>query len=388
MLSRRAMYPAPGFFGTRRAILSVVVACLFAGAEYSAGADPTVEEILRAWSDRRNQIESLDCEYHIEESRIGDLGVPRLLRPRAEQTTNAEVAPPVLSLRGTVTFRISGPKVVASIEWEPTGPGMTFPLNLQRDTRAFDGSINRELRLSPLLHMGHIYPSDSVDRHLTDLRLLAGVWLAIEPLYYLERFGLVTSMTIRNSWTNADGEEIVEVVVPGRDLEWCKVIQLNLRRAYLPIDVRTERNGRVTSSLSLTYTENEQIGWALHEWEDQRFDERPNPFRSRRCQIVRFDVNTPVPDDSFTIEFPEGTHIARYAGPGRQGDEKYFIASEDGQLVSIPSTQYRRTDVDAARPSRTNPSRLALVISLVLLFAVTAVYAYYRRRAQTAEVLE
>ena len=344
MAFQRAMYPAPGFSWACQAALSVAAACLFVGSGQSAGAEPTVEEILRAWSDRRDQVESLDCEWHVEEYRVGD-DMPILARLLGGQTAATDDPPPVRSLRRSVTFRISGSKFFASIEREPTGPEMSFPGNIQRAVRAFDGSTNRELTLSPLLNTGNIYPSDSVDGRLTNLREFAGVWMAIEPRAYLQRLGFVPSqMTIRNRWTNADGEEIVEVVVPRGNPEWRMTIQLNRWHGYLPIDAREDRNGEVRSSLSLTYAPNEQMGWSLQEWEDHLFDRSGDPSGSRRCQVVRFDVNTPVPEDSFTIEFPEGAHVARYAGPGREGDEEYFIVGEDGELRSIPRSQYRRVE--------------------------------------------
>ena len=360
----------------------LVGAFFFAAIARPAAAEETLDDILRLWEERRAKIESLHCEWYAEGYRVGEAGLSRLFG-RAKQTTTTEDSPPVHSHRGAVTFRISGSKFFASIEREPTGPELSFPGNIQREVFAFDGSTNRELSLSPLLHTGEIHPSNAVDWRFTNRRDFAGLWMAIEPLSYVGRLGFVPSqMTIRNRWTNADGEEIVEVVVPGHNPERRMTIQLDRSRKYLPIDAREDRNEELRSSLSLTYAPNEEIGWSLQEWEDHLFDQSANPSLSRRCQVVRFDVNTPVPDYSFTIDFPEGTHVVRYAGPARAGDEEYFIAGEDDELTSIPRSQYRRIDVDADMPSRTNRWPLALITTLVVVFAVTAIYAYNRRKVK------
>ena len=122
-------------------------------------------------------------------------------------------------------------------------------------------------------------------------------------------------------------------------------MHLNGSRGFIPISLRTELRGQTYRTLSLEYSQHERLGWVPRTWEDHSlFDEDGKPSTTLRCEVLQFEINVPLEERIFTIEFPEGAHAARFAGPGREGDEEYFIAGADGELSGIPRSQYRRVE--------------------------------------------
>ena len=365
----------------RRWWFPLVGAFFFAAVARPAAAEETLDDILRFWEERRAKIESLHCEWYVEEYRPPWRGID-------DGSDDSEPpAEPALALKGTTRFVIDGEKMAYTVEPEWLDPERT---RLGGRLRAvYDGSVTRDIVISehiPRL-LGYIQPQrDEV--FVTYVRNRA-FWLSLDPIVFLDPMilvdpqrtdaDLVERMSIRRRWTDGEGTRYLEIVVPLSELSE-KTLYVDLSRSGLPIRAERRLAGHLMVVISKEYMRDPEIGWRVARWSKSSFSgsgERRRTNYTYHCEVARFEVNRPVPEDAFDFVFPEGAHVGAM---DEEGEAAFFVALADGALRPISSDEFGRID-DAAPPEVSRMGRLGIVLVVVgALSGVTFLMVKRRRR--------
>ncbi len=120
--------------------------------------------------------------------------------------------------------------------------------------------------------------------------------------------------------------------------------------------------GQVRDQIDVTYRRHDEYGWLPDHWTVSSFEQNGAPLAIQSCKLTKVRINPSIPESTFELKFPEGTHIV---GDGAVE----FQAGKEGELLPL------------IRPARSGSSSpLPYAVGLGLLIVSILVLMKRKRR--------
>ncbi len=175
-----------------------------------------------------------------------------------------------------------------------------------RDTH--DGKNRLQLKLPNKqrdTHYGRIYPPN-VQNHTLSLAY-------VEPILQWHRLPVSDqqvdklNLSAQDARIAVDGVKCVVVNELRRNLTG--TFYLDPDRDFLLVRYVLKNGDRVARQTDFEYSADEDIGWALNGWTMQWFYNQGELSASTRATVRESEINSDLPAEEFTIDFPAGTFI-------------------------------------------------------------------------------
>lgn len=195
---------------------------------------------------------------------------------------------------------------------EQSTPGVTV---YQSFRGAFDGQKNSVLYLDGKAPRGVLskkgVPEDVLAKHI-DLTAVRH-WLA--PADILRGTGGFTgNISVEEQLVETDGVRCRRFRLKGSQFSRDGVIDCDPERGWVPICIKSWREGKPVTSLTIKYEDRENKTALVKAWEFSLYDEHGKLEERRRGVVRECQVNCDVDDSRFSIELPIGTPVSEKVG--------------------------------------------------------------------------
>jgi hypothetical protein len=194
----------------------------------------------------------------------------------------------------------------------------------------FDGQAVRQLFVyqNDRPH-GAVYLDESSKEQLGQLSMQSSVTtltLIYRPTQFLDLTGAnADALSIRQSVSPPPPDGITSVAFAAPNNPIVYYIWTDPQRNYLPVRWLRLQLGIVNYDESIEYRE-DRSSWLPAKWRSKLF-KKSKLVGTRDTTVTDGGINLPLEDDSFKIEFPQGTEVNEYKG----GTERTYFVPENGQ---------------------------------------------------------
>jgi hypothetical protein len=339
------------------------------------GPPVTTEVVLQAWQDRAARVKAFDVSW------AGTMYTLDVNHEAAGAGTTADGAPkpppnanfPIemrlaLDDRGRARFEYAGKT------WASRKNAMVDEVTID----LYDGKQRKtffqdEAKGFPSYHLSAAASAEFV-RHVR----LVPLRLALRPLD--PRVGCFTAgeLTLTDQQGMVDGKACLVLKHP-RGTVW-----VDPARQFIPVRYFAVDQGKVTRQLEIDYDPDGVAGFLPKAWKDVRLLPAGVVEDSVTATVTKTALNRPLPDDTFEVQYPEGTWVRNY-----DTGERYIQRKHDKR--PIPPGEYDGKNYEQLLHSEPPGSlwrgrwlRLVVINVVVIGVVVGALYSYRRiRRRQT-----
>jgi hypothetical protein len=146
------------------------------------------------------------------------------------------------------------------------------------------------------------------------------------------------------------------------------IVRVDPERGYrIQSFERWEKEGVLRQEITLSYRDNDKVGWHLENWRTSLF-RSGDPVIVVTGEVAEAIINEPVSESLFEPVFPVGTHVRKFGEP--------FIQGPDGKLRPMKEEEYGKIPV-LKSTHRIRGMPIVLTIGVVAILAL-AVYQRHR----------
>jgi hypothetical protein len=361
--------------------LSAIACVLCSSSAVANGADasqpPIVQEIISAWERRQADIGTAEFAWTTE--RTDRKGSVSESRPPTKTK-----GPPVPSVDSTYSSQDAVWFDGRRVRWEHDGPrrfssldppdGRLIPM---KQVSVFDGVRSRQYQFPTI----DVPESDRVIKQgyaLKDVALPIQQSLISKPVFTFIRpfdraFGGVDKTSLRFVRREESTNGARHVVLERRfgaggpvERYWVDPQVAHGMVRYAAED----GSGKLFCQVDVTWRLDTPHGWLPDAWTIASFGPSGAATFAESCKVTRFRLNAPMPDDTFDIQFPEGTRV--FADNG-----KNFLAREGGDLQLLPGGP---AQVPARR--RLSGTSWTLMVAASTALTLLGVLLWLRRKSR------
>jgi hypothetical protein len=304
----------------------------------------TLEEILDAWQNYDSSLETARFKCAIERTESRELfpkpiGVPAIPGPVDDDTE------PVAQ-KLELSVNISGEKVAYTRRgefWEED----QLQLVQREQSFGFDGRQNWKFlgkAADPrMVDLGKIERGEDVQASILDHIEMQAIWVACSPVDFFKHCKFkVSEIQIAEKSEVHNGMNLMKLSLPPRNLrfgveaivdEIPPIVRVDPERGYRVRSFEIGRkDGSVRLEITLSYNDNDKVGWRLDNWRTGLYSESGDPRVVVAGKVVEAIINEPVCDSLFRPVFPVGTHVRKFGKP--------FIQGPDGKLQPIKEEEF------------------------------------------------
>ncbi len=303
---------------------------LMAAAFVDVTSAVTIEQIEQAWKSHTEKIRSLDCRYEQEITEtVGNdpFGFGEGAKDDSPERLVTQQRTVQLLLEAAERFALRS----EGERWH----GEKQDVVIRNSYWASNGRQSSTLLDGPGIAMpiGEVFipprePGESVFNNTWYQALV----LSIKPVEQLRSADhTLKAMTLDENACLYEGAECKLLRIPRSNGEFSE-ITVDPRVDYLPVRFVALVRGKPYYRHVLTYQEDPEAGWILAKSQTELYAGANQKIHcSIRNRLKAIEVNRDVPDESFAIKFPVGTHIGKFI----DGERTFFIQRQPNVQVEI-----------------------------------------------------
>ncbi len=322
-----AFGPVAMLFFSAVAVIDFIAHVSAQGTQSSDQLAALRHEAEAAWNQRTNAIKSLTLKAEYAAFTKGRGNVP--LEPQGPFSDGRPKEDRVLKTKLEYTYEHGKAAVTRSgpvIDWGD--PERT----LQQVFHAtFDGALNASLIQQEKIVSGSIEKKGVANGYITQNAELLAVNLWLQPQVVLHDVGWsFKSMSVEENTVDVEGIRCRRLRVPRGTPNWTSAIDCDAEKGWIPVQWQTWLEGKLTMNLSIKYGDGKKTEPTVKEWVYSSYGKDGEIEHSRNAKVTKFEVNTDIDDNSFTIQFPIGARVSE-----RVGDERRHYIQQSGGLKPL-----------------------------------------------------
>jgi hypothetical protein len=162
-----------------------------------------------------------------------------------------------------------------------------------------------------------------------------------------------------------------------------RAVWVDPTREFLPVRYYEFQKGKTVVSIEIKYQANANFGWVPSSWREVCSTPDGNVFLSVNASVTAYDINVPISDKDFDIQYPTGTLVHDYIT-----NEEYIIRAGGTRRPILPGelteTNYQELlHSDPPGTPRHFWFRPLFLVAAGLLVAIVAGTVFYRRSARS-----
>lgn len=355
----------------RIVVVSSLVLSITCGLKVARGGG--AEAVIRAWGDRQARVESFDVSWTgtlFQKVDNGETGTPGQgggegIKPPSNHSfaTGMRFA---ADGKGRVRFDYQGQT------WS-SQQGAFIPEML---TDVFDGRVRKSFFPEGKVGFPNAHISTGSARETGRRVQTLPIRLIYRPFdSALGEFDS-TKLVLTEAQGVAEGRPCLILESEGH------AVWVDGGKAYVPVRWFEYRRGAVFQSLEMNYQKDDQGGWSPSGWKYTRLCPSGEISESLTATVTSARINSHIPDETFEIQYPDGTWVKNYDTHERyilrgKGDRRPVL---DGEFDGTNYQQLLHSDPPGGGRGRWFWTLLAA--NITLLIAIVAVGFYYRRRVR------
>ena len=309
--------------------ISVVGKC------HSAGAIPGVssDDVWKAWSSRSTEISSVNVSYSLTEV-ISPQEAPQPLQGNPFE----EFTPPnEAELTKHLTFALSGNRIALRMRGDAIR--QNGELGARTNTTVFNGKVYKTLVESELMPLGSFDRRGRAGDQVTRNYYQNALWLWCNPIQLMEKVVWdIKRMRLNGVPTIIDGVECARFSVPRKSPGWLSYVYVDLSAAHLPRRWEVLYKGKLLDKLTIQYQKDPSGIAYVSQWSSVRYSSAGKLEAMCLAKVEKCELNKPIDDNVFELDFPMGTHLYEELGDSR----RYYIQEASG-MREIKETEYGAT---------------------------------------------
>jgi hypothetical protein len=160
----------------------------------------------------------------------------------------------------------------------------------------------------------------------------------------------------------------------GQDLE--NRVWVDPARDYVPVRWYEVYRGTTTVSIEIKYSSDPQYGWVPTSWNYAYLLPKGEVRESISCKVTHYEINKPISDDTFDIQFPPGTWVTDTI------NNETYIVREGGKRRPVVSGEFNGKNYEQLLHS--NPPfrgwwTILVIANVAILAAIIGVAVHYKR---------
>lgn len=353
----------------------------------------SVDQVVKVWSARQQQIRSVKCDW-LEEITIPKGFLTDLVRQHFGQErgnerlstmgiARGEVVPPQDTMfRGQSSFKLENGEIRYERE-EPQWSAQEKKYVPQQAVFGWTGTVHKSLLPNgtpetpwPQATIKHRQGQPS-SLHLWPILMLVCPMSSEMRLITIENF----KVSMRHQ--PIGGRVCQELESASGQLH--RRLWLDDQRDYLPVRTITLVNGQVNHSLDVQYAKDATGRWLPKGWSIAQFDRAGRIREACRANVEHIELNTYIDSAEFRLEFPPGTRVSDMSSTDRSseyivrpnGDKREILRSEIGKSYAELVASDSESNVGSIKRLFRSPS--FLLVAGILCSSV-AVLVWRRRR--------
>lgn len=288
-----------------------------------------VQDILKDWQERHDATKSFRYECTIDES-LKKSAVPGSTDVFGRVEKGMQLQDVILSQ--SMSFSYFDGFLAVRMRGEQWNDALCIKQPRIYEA-VFDKVVNKNLLQTTTYPMCMLDRSPLPASDVTVLSDEAAIWLAFDPVAYLQRVGYDTKQIgIVNRKESCQGIECIELTVPvlGSKKALTGILYVDKAKGCVPIQFVMTRRGAIGYQIDITYASDPATKWVDSSWDIDETDVSGQPERSRG-KVNNCVINSTLKKEEFTLEFPVGAHIVEKTKQG----PRYFLQLENGILKAI-----------------------------------------------------
>jgi hypothetical protein len=332
-------------------------------------AELTVADVEQAWRARAEQFRS--GRIRVSVARFTAKGAITARRAGGPFSMKQQaVAPPDdVNHEFTCSLTFQGKKLRFSTD-EPVWYGSSGSFYSVELVGACDGEVASMLYSSPpsvpFRHQGTVQAGDRMIAPLGSVQpLLDHFCPELHAIRWLPRCRLTAQREV------LDDTDCVVLALPvQRALS--EILLLDPDRGFLILRRLHKLGETIHSVCDVSYVEDAKYGYLPSGWVRERYGSEGDLWESVKTKVEQLELNVPIEEGEFRIEFPEGTLVERLASPKDDASAESYLVLADQQQRPVTRAELARKDITPELLAATKPGEAGMPTRRVSLFAVWA----------------
>lgn len=305
-------------FPSRLLVSTITVVALLSCTAHAVCDEIAVQEVLDAWRSREQRIHSAACSYTVERTdKAQSIQLPgESPLPSAETSYSMSMR---LSVDGS-SIRLDR----VGQTWD-LDAGVLTPSHVVNVLH--DGTVSHHRIRSSGADQGFVRKGGPRDMTLTVADVWPIVWF-VRPSLISRRLTMLHEVAGKNTSRGEGENEGLLLIAPTEGVEYW----VDPDRDFALVRVSTKSR---IMEFDYTYEYEE---WVPRQWSELSLFSDGEIKWSHNCTVQSFRLNSPLPENEFTVAFVEGTDVGVKQD---DGTIRQFIANNSGEL--IPPDLYRRS---------------------------------------------
>ena len=323
----------------RLAMLISAIAALLGAPCFGEETTVSVEEVKRAWADRRTKVTSFQYEFDSIEDRIETIVDGRVQAPSARNARDRKTCEVQLST--ALVVKMDGKRIAYAIHGDggrmscKAIPGCSW-------SGGCDGAINWDMHTSPTRGVpthGTFLRRGVPQTPLTASGTLKPIWMWYDPLTFLDATGHdVNRMTLSGTTLKREGRDQLRLNVPRKKGTWNAELLLANSPPFSPTRLTLLREKVPMMTLQLHHTVYPLGGDSLASWKETQLGDNGLLWFTHAAVASSFTANKKFEDSEFEGKFPIGTHLREFSDV--HTEKAYWIQSTETEMKQITSSEY------------------------------------------------